>query len=205
MKTTLRHHDTIHVHYIRYFLSKCSMCSLARMRKETMLEFLGSPSSIRFSPPNRLCMADDTWTEEAADNACADENNWVYGTPEEDGDGDDVIGETGPSALPGKCVDIQGSRGNVELLPLPEMDVIVESGKLSDNLNPALSSFSWRRHFARLFWNHTLNQNYTSIYFRKPSMFVSSKIFEVLKITIRKKKKRVYVQSIITLFLADLF
>ena len=153
--------EASHSVYIRYFRSKCSMCSLARMRRDTILVFLESPSSILFKPPNKLWIADETCSEETADSACAEEKNCEYGTPEGDSDGDDVIGAAGdiePILLPDKCVDIQGSRGKVELLPLLVIVEIVDNGKPSVSLKPPLSSFSWRRHFARLFWNQTWNK-----------------------------------------------
>lgn len=134
------------------------MCSRARMRNDTMLEFLESPSSTRPNPPNKFCIAEVTW--DAPVNVCADDRNWTYGDPTAGGDGDDVIstGETCAILLPGMEDVIHGSSGNVVLAPLVEMDETEDIGKLSDSLKPAFSSFSCRRHLALLFWNQTLNK-----------------------------------------------
>lgn len=143
---------------MRYLRSKCSMCSRARMRKDTMLEFLESPSSTRPNPPNKFCIAEVTC--DAPVNVCPDDRNWTYGDPTAGGDGDDVIsiGETGAIPLPGIGDVIHGSRGNVVLAPREEMDETEDIGKLSDSLKPAFSSFSCRRHLALLFWNQTFNK-----------------------------------------------
>lgn len=138
-----------------YFRSKCSMCSLARMRNEAILEFLGSLSSTRPNPPNKWWIAVVTCAEGAPASVCADVSRWVYDEPEVEAVGEDVMEDTTLRLLPGNGVVIHGSRGSEVLAPLLDSDEIEDNGKLSDSLNPAFSSFSWRRHLALLFWNQT--------------------------------------------------
>jgi len=148
-----------------YFLSIWSMCSRARMRNEAMLVDLCSGSSMRASPPNKLCKALVTWADGCEpENVCDEDRNWAYGVAF-GGDGDDVIAmcADGLSLLFVSCDVIHGSKGRPPVVPLAEMEEIEVSGKLSESLNPAFSIFSCRRHFARRFWNHTYKRMYIRI------------------------------------------
>lgn len=140
-----------------YFLSKWSMCSRALRRRDAMLVFLGSPSSLRAIPPNKFWIAVLTLEDDVPENVC-DVRNCAYGTFWF------VVGVVicawggGLMLLVERCDVIQGSNGRTAFGVRLDID-IVDSGKLSESLKPAFSSFSWRRHFARLFWNHTCKHN----------------------------------------------